>query len=341
MVGLDADKLVELQAEWKKIISSTPEQCTKNLEKFESIVIGLKHMGLQTAYDSTYELLSPGLDREAFRHKRTEMHLLQALNTYHGARRISDDGFLGQANRRQYNNLRQLLIFDLPSYESHVASTGLSETLNPLLVQEIKDLCALKTSGVLDAELARLNIECAKDAFRNAYTMNADQEKDLAKGGGLNYRPVKMAFAYAQSALKSINEVGGAVTPCMIPVDYDNAGYWTKERTHFDRAAVVGLHDTLLLRACRMELREALIHQEEGRFSLHAAGTARGVQTLPIQSIIETLTAHKYNMKVPATFAAMGTTPDQFWAAYQRERQAIAADPVHAGQLAPEFKPGR
>lgn len=340
MVGLDADKLELLQQKWNKITASTPAQFEKNLENFESLVIGLRDLGLHTAYDSTYELLSPGLDREQFRQKRTEMFLLQALNTYHGTRRITDDNFLGNISRRQQKSMRQLLMFDLPAYETHVASTGLSDDLSPLLVQEINDLRALKKSGKLDQELARLNVECVKDAFRNAYTMNADQEKEFAKGGEPNYRATKMALAFAQAAVKGLDDLGGRLTASQIPVEFDNAGYWTDKRVSFDRAAIVGVRDSLLLRSCRIELQEALAYQEQGHFVVDTAKRC-SEKVLPLQNIVQTLTAHKYNMQVPATFAAMGTTPDKFWAAYQRECQAVAASPIHADRLAPEFKPGR
>lgn len=331
MTGLDAAKVAALQAEWEKITESAPEQFSKNLDTFERVILGLKEIGLNTAYDSTYEILAPGLDREAFRQKRTEMHLLQALNTYHGARRISDDGFMGDSNRRQYHKLNQLLSFDLPAYETHVATSGLSNALSPILVQEINDLCALKNSGVLQAELKRLNIECAKDSFRNAYA--------LAAVAG-NYRDVKMALGYAQSSLKSVKAAGGTVVSCMIPLDYDFDGYWTKVRVSFDRAAIVGLHDKLLLKTCGIEFKEATAYQAQGHFVLDASGSGHGALTLPIQSIVEKLVANKYNMKVPSMFTAMGTTAKDFWAAYQQERQAVAANPEHAKRLGPEYKPG-
>lgn len=341
MIGPDADKLAALQQTWEQIFNSKPEQCVKNIKKFEDLVIGLKDLGLHTAYDSTYELLSPGLDREQFRHKRTEMFLLAALDTYHAARHIPETIFLGDANRVTQKNLRQLLAFDLPAYETHVASTGLSATINPLWVQEIKDLCALKTAGALDAELARMNVECVKDAFRNAHAMNAEQVKLLAKGGEVYYRPVKMALAYAQQAVKGMESLGDKMTPQQIPAALDSDGYWTSARVGFDRAALVGLRDALLLRACGIEFKDALGLQASGHFAVAAQGEGRDNTTLPLQRIVQTLTAHKYNMQVPSMFAAMGTTRNAFFAAYHREREAVAASPVYADQLAPEFKPGR
>lgn len=337
MTELNAETLANLQKTWVKIAASAPEQFSKNLQGLEDIIIGMKGMGLNMAHDSTYELLAPGLTRQEFRQKRTEMFMLQALDTYHGARHIGDNR-ADHLNRIQYGRMRQLLAFDLPSYETHVASSGLSDKINPALAQEINALCELKKTGKLDAELARLNIERAKDFFRTAYVINEEQEKEAAETGAPHYRALKRAYATAESAAKALDEAKGVVAPCDIPVASDDDGYWEDARVTFDRAAVTGLRDSLLLKTCGIEFGEIVTFQDQGHFVLDASGSGHGMMVLPVQRIVENLTEHKFDLNAPATFAAMGTTAEVFWAAYDRERLAVAKDPAYASRLAPEFK---
>ncbi len=337
MSGLDAGKVKRLQDKWSSIALDQTDRNNDHVREFADIAEGLKEMGLDPAQDATYDLLSPGLTQKIFQETKAQALMLQVLDVYHSAQKLSGEGsdYAGQQVYRQHHRLERLLTYALPAFEAAGGAAGLPAEVTPLQRRELAFIRQLQQDGMLEEELKKSAFRCAIQSFRTAHAYYSQMIKKPDDDG---YRTFKDGLGYANSALEYIDKAQEFYQPQDVHLEYSNRGGWKGAKTRFDRAAVEAYRDEFMLKISGIEFKQAKVFQDKGHFVLDSSGSGHGAMTLPMQRILERLQENGHNPADPAVYTRMGTDIETFWDAYQLERREVSRNSQYANMLKPEFK---
>ncbi|MGZ9097315.1 MAG: hypothetical protein ACXW30_03345 [Micavibrio sp.] len=337
MSGLDAEKLKRLQDKWSSIAVDQTDSYVYHVDALEDIAEGLKDMGLDPAQDATYDLLAPGLTQKTFEETKAQVLMLQVLDIFHRAQKLSGDenDYAGQQVYRQHHRLGRLLTYALPAFEAAGGEASLPADVNLLQRRELAFIRQLQQDGTLEDELKNSAYRCAIQSFRTVHSYYKQMIKKPEDDG---YRTFKEGLGYATKSLEYIDKAQEFYQPQDVHLEYGSRGGWKGEKTRFDRAAVEAYRDEFMLKISGIEFKQAKVFQDQGHFVLDSSGSGHGAMTLPMQRILERLQENGHNPADPQVYARMGTDMETFWAAYQLERREVGKDSQYAKMLKPEFK---
>ncbi|MBU0858757.1 MAG: hypothetical protein KJ667_02360 [Alphaproteobacteria bacterium] len=338
MTDLNAAAIQRLQSEWAEIAVDIVEMNDQYAAGLRRITKGLTEMGLDLTQDATYELLSPGLTRMDFARTQTRITMLQLLDSYYSAQKMTArDAVMGDFAARHFHGLDRVLKVTLPAFEDSVAVTGMPKDIDHMQAREIALIREMKADGTLEMARKQAAQKLAIESFRTAIgyhnTLQSAAEKDNSRVYSRGF--LQEAQQYVERGLKAIDQAQEFYQPAIVKIEYGMFGGWTDKTAVFNRRALSDIGRDLTLRLCGVEFAQARKFQDQGHFVLDASGSGHGAMVMPMQDILYRLKRGLFDIDKPETFTAMGTDIDTFWNYYQRERDAVLRDDNNKNLLKP------